>query len=174
MESSSLERETAHKKRRHVPRTATATREDVRLRRVPILSSLLRRSGPISRVKRPLRCGLRVPEVALRPTLSLLTLSGSTRLRLCARTLREPSRATAIERARLSRGSPATLWASRRNATDVLGAAALGVRLERRFGRRVGPPRAKTLLVLVLVLVRIQRLAIVSTGQNADAAEAPA
>ena len=141
---------------------------------MPVLSSLLRRSGPISRVKRPLRCGLRVPEVALRSTLSLLTLSRSARLRLRAWTLREPSRTGAIERARLGRGSPATLRASRPNATNVLGTAALGVRLERRFGRRVGPPRAKTLLVLVLVLVRIQRLAIVSTGQNADAAEASA
>jgi hypothetical protein len=146
------------------------------LRRVPILPSLLRGSGPISRIERSFRGGLRIPEVSLGPTLTLLTLTRSCRLCLRSGALREPPRRSggggccSIKRARLRGRSTAALWASRADTTDVFGTTTLDVRFEGRLGRRVGPSpaRAKTLLVLMLVLVSVERLAVVRARQDAD------
>jgi hypothetical protein len=123
--------------------------------------------------------------MTLGSTLSLLTLTRSRRLCLRSRALREPPRGSSggggctIKRARLRGGSTATLWASRTDATDVFGTAALNVWFECRLGRRVGPSptRTETLLVLlVLVLVSVERLAVIRARQNAntDSAEASA
>jgi hypothetical protein len=116
--------------------------------------------------------------VSRRPTLSLLRLSRPTSLRLSSRTLREPTRTSAIEpSARLCRRATASLRASRTArtyATDVLRARTLCVRLERGLGRRCGTARSEALLVLLLLLVRVERLAVVRAGKYADATEAAA
>jgi hypothetical protein len=133
------------------------------VRSLPVLSALLRGGRTISRVKRALRRGLRVPQMGLRALLSLLRLSRSARLCLRPRTLREPARATAVEPTRLRGRASATLRTSRAtsaNTTDILSARALGVRLERRLGRRGGASCAEPLLVLM----RVQCLAVVRTG----------
>ena len=112
-----------------------------------------------------------------RPTLSLLCLSRPTSLRLCSRALREPTRASAIEpAARLCGRATAALGASRStrtDAADVLRACTLCVWLERGLGRRCGSTRSEALLVLLL-LVRVERLAVVRAGEDADATEAAA
>ena len=109
-----------------------------------------------------------------RPTLSLLSLSRTASLCLCPRDLREPASAAAIEPARLRRGPTAALRASgttRTDASDVLRARTLGIRLEGGLGRRGRSARSEALLVLV----RVQRLlAVVPAGKDADATEAAA
>jgi hypothetical protein len=103
--------------------------------------------------------------VALGGSLSLLRLTRSTGLRLCPGTLCESARASTVEPARLCRGAPAALRTSRpatAHTTDVLSTGALGVRLERRLWRRRSSSCAKPLLVLVLM--RVQLLAVVRTG----------
>ena len=128
-----------------------------------LLPSLLRRGGPI-RVKCTFRCSLGVPQMPLRPPLSLLSVRRSRRLGLRAGTLRKPAGARTIEPARLCGGASAALWASRSSCATcthtahVLCASTLGVGLERRLRRCGGSSRAKSLLVL-----RIQRLAVLRT-----------
>jgi len=112
--------------------------------------------------------------VRRRSTLSLLSLTRTSTLRLCTRALREPTSGTAIEPASLRRGTAASLRSTRStrtNAADVLRARTLRVRLERSLRRRSRSARAKALLVL---LVPIQRLAVVRRGEDADAAETAA
>jgi len=119
---------------------------------------------------------LRVPKVSRRSTLSLLSLSRPSTLRLSTRALCEPRRASAIEPARLRRCASSTLRATRSpradTDADVLRArtTTLYVRLERRLWRRGRSARAETLLVLV----RVQRLAVVRAGEDTNATEAAA
>ena len=130
---------------------------------LPVLSTLLCSRGAVSRVKCTIRRGLLVPKVALGGSLSLLRLTRSAGLRLCPRTLRESARTSTVEPARLGRGAPAALRAPRpatAHTTDILSGSALGVRLERRLWRRRGSSCAKPLLVLM----RVQLLAVVRTG----------
>ena len=122
---------------------------------IPLLPSLLRRRRSISRVERAVRRALWVPKVRRRPTLSLLLrLSRPASLCLCSGTLREPARAGTIEPARLRGRAPAALRpprATRTDATDVLRACALRIRLEGGLGRRRCAARSEALLVLVRV-----------------------
>ena len=109
------------------------------------------------------------------PSLSLLCLSWTAAsLSLSTRTLREPSRACAIEPTCLRGRATAALWATRTartDAADVLRACAtLYVRLEGGLGRRGCAARTEALLVLV----RVQRLAVICAGKYADATDAAA
>ena len=100
---------------------------------LPVLSTLLRRGRAISRVKCALRRGLRVPQVALRPPLSLLSLSCSASLCLRPGALRESACASTVEPARLRGGASTALRASRTasaHTTDVFSAGSLGIRFK--------------------------------------------
>lgn len=116
-----------------------------------------------------------------RTTLSLLSLSRASALRLSAWALREPSSGSTIEPACLRGCTTTTLRATRTTRTDTTyilrACAALHIGFEWRLRRRSCSAGAETLLVL---LVRIQRFSIVcrTAGEHAnadtDAAEAAA
>ena len=111
-------------------------RDECNVCSLPVLSTLLRRGWAISRVKCALRRGLRVPEVALRACLSLLSLSGSTGLCLSSGTLRESACASTVEPTRLRRGASTALRACRTasaHATNVLSTSPLGILFECRL-----------------------------------------